>query len=41
MEEHELLQKIEEVMDIEDAENALSELGDNIPAAEFWKKLGL
>jgi len=32
LEELELLQKIE---------NTLYETGDNIPAAEFWKKLGL
>jgi len=41
LEELELLQKIEDVMDIEDAKNTLYETGDNIPAAEFWKKLGL
>jgi len=39
--ELELLRQIEEVMDIADAQKALSEPGDNLLAAEFWQKLGL
>lgn len=39
--ELELLQKIEERMDIEDAKKALSEPGDSIPADEVWRELGL
>jgi antitoxin Phd len=41
IDELELLQKIEDHMDIEDAKKALEEPGDNIPAQEFWKHLGL
>ena len=41
MEELELLQQIEDRIDIEDAKKALAEPGDNIPAKEVWKKLGL
>jgi antitoxin Phd len=41
MEELELLQQIEDAMDIEEAKKALAEPGENIPAAEFWRKLGL
>ncbi len=41
MEELELLQQIEDTIDIEDAKKALEESGDNIPAKEFWEKLGL
>jgi len=41
MAEFELLQQIEDRMDIEDAKKALSELGDNIPAENVWKQLGL
>lgn len=41
MEELELLQQIEDRMDIEDARKALAEPGENIPAGEVWKQLGL
>lgn len=41
MAELELLQKIEARMDIEDAKKALSEPGENIPADDVWKELGL
>ena len=41
IEELELLQQIEDHIDIEDAKQALAEPGDNIPAEEFWKQLGL
>lgn len=41
IEEFELLQQIEDHIDIEDAKQALAEAGDNIPADEVWKKLGL
>ena len=41
MEELELLQQIEDHIDIEDAKKALAESGENIPAKEVWKKLGL
>jgi antitoxin Phd len=41
MGELELLQRIEDHMDIEDAKKALAEPGENIPAQEVWKKLGL
>ena len=41
MEELELLQQIEDHIDIEDAKKALAEPGENIPAKEVWKKLGL
>ena len=41
MEEFELLQLIEEHIDIEDAKQALEEPGQNIPAEEFWKELGI
>ena len=41
MREMELLRRIEDCMDIEDAEKALAEAGDSIPAEEVWKKLGL
>lgn len=36
-----LLQRIEDRMDIEDALKALEEPGENIPATELWKALGL
>ena len=39
--EFELLQKIEEHLDIEDALAALAEPGENISAEEVWKSLGL
>lgn len=41
IEELRLLQKIEDHIDIEDANKALDEQGDNITAEEFWKQLGL
>jgi len=41
MEELELLQQIEDFIDIEDAKKALAEPGENIPAQELWKQLGL
>jgi antitoxin Phd len=41
MAELELHQKIEDRMDIEDAKRALSEPGENIPAEDVWKELGL
>jgi len=39
--ELQLLQQIKYVIDVEDAGKALSEPGKNIPATEFWNKLGL
>ncbi len=41
IEELQLLQKIEDHIDIEDAKKALEKSGDNISADDFWKKLGL
>jgi len=41
IEELQLLQKIEDFIDIEDARKALEEPGENISADEFWKELGL
>ncbi len=41
IDELKLLQKIEDHIDIEDANKALDELGENITAEEFWKQLGL
>ena len=41
VEELKLLQKIEDYIDIEDAQKALSEAGENISAKEVWKQLGL
>ncbi len=41
IDELELLQKIEDHIDIEDAKRALAEPGDNILAKEVWKQLGL
>lgn len=41
MEELQLLQKIEDFIDIEDAQKALDEPGKNIAAEKFWSKLGL
>jgi prevent-host-death family protein len=41
VEELRLLQKIEDYIDIEDAQKVLSEAGKNIPAKEVWKQLGL
>ncbi len=40
IEELQLLQKIEDHIDIEDAKKALEEFGENISADEFWKHLG-
>ena len=36
-----LLQELEDRIDIADAVKALKEPGDDIPAEQFWKKLGL
>ena len=41
IEEFQLLQRIEDHIDIEDAKKALEEPGENISAEEFWKELGL
>ncbi len=41
IDELELLQQIEDHIDIEDAKLALAEPGENIPAEEVWKQLGL
>lgn len=41
IEELELLQTIEDLVDIEYARKALAEPGENIPAQEIWKELGL
>ena len=41
IEELQLLQKIEDHIDIEDAKKALDEPGENISADDFWNKLGL
>ncbi len=41
IEELQLLQKIEDRIDIEDAKKALDEPGENIPEDIFWKELGL
>ncbi len=41
IEELQLLQRIEDHIDIEDAKKALEEPGENISADEFWKELGL
>ena len=41
MEALQLLQKIEDHIDIEDARKALDEPGENISADEFWNNLGL
>lgn len=41
IEELELLRTIEDLVDIENARKALAEPGDNIPAQEIWKELGL
>ncbi|MBN1547694.1 MAG: type II toxin-antitoxin system Phd/YefM family antitoxin [Syntrophaceae bacterium] len=36
-----LLQELEDRMDIADAVKAIEEKGDDIPAEQFWAKLGL
>ena len=41
IEELQLLQKIEDHIDIEDAKKALEEPGENVSADDFWGKLGL
>lgn len=41
MDELELLQRIEDQIDIEDAKKALEEPGENISAEKLWKDLGL
>ena len=41
IEELELLQKIEDLVDIQEARKALEEPGGNISAEKFWDKLGL
>ena len=41
LKELELLQRLEDLIDTEDAQKALEEPGDNIPAHEFWEKAGL
>ncbi|RLB93815.1 MAG: type II toxin-antitoxin system Phd/YefM family antitoxin [Deltaproteobacteria bacterium] len=41
IDELELLQQIEDHIDIEDAKQALAGSGENIPAEEVWKQLGL
>jgi len=41
MDELKLLQQIEDRIDIADAIKAIKEPGDDIPAEQFWEKLGL
>ena len=41
MDELRLLQKLEDRIDITDAMKAIKEPGEDIPAEQFWKKLGL
>ncbi len=41
IEELQLLRKIEDYIDIEDAKKALEEPGENVSADAFWKELGL
>jgi prevent-host-death family protein len=41
IDELKLLQELENRIDIADAVKALKEPGDDIPAEQFWKKLGL
>ena len=41
IEELTLLQHIEDHLDIEDANKALSDSADNVTAEEFWEKVGL
>ena len=41
MDELRLLEEIEDRIDIVDAMKALEETGEDIPADQFWKELGL
>jgi len=41
MDELRLLQELEDRIDISDANKAIKEQGEDIPAEQFWKKLGL
>jgi antitoxin Phd len=41
MDELRLLQELEDRIDIADAIKAIKEQGEDIPAEQFWKKLGL
>lgn len=41
IDELQLLQKIEDHIDIEDAKKALEETGENLSAEDFWKQLGI
>jgi len=41
MDELRLLQELEDRIDIADAMKAIKEPGEDIPAGQFWKKLGL
>lgn len=41
IDELQLLQKIEDYIDIEDAKKALEEPGENFSAEDFWKQLGI
>ncbi len=41
MDELRLLQELEDRIDIADAMKAIKEPGEDIPAEQFWKKLGL
>lgn len=41
IDELQLLQKIEDHIDIEDAKKALEEPGENICSEDFWKQLGI
>ena len=41
MDELRLLQALEDRIDIADAIKAMKEPGEDIPAEQFWKKLGL
>jgi antitoxin Phd len=41
IEEFRLLQELEDRIDIEDAIRSLNEPGENIPADNVWKELGL
>ena len=41
MDELRLLQELEDRIDIADAMKAIKEPGEDIPAEQFWKRLGL